>query len=75
MQWTEDLAISLDIAASDFGKNGSYKLSTDGKTVDSDGLSQMLLEWLLNWGIIAAFKNDQTGEKQEMKPFYTVLFC
>ena len=49
----EDIAISLDIAATDFGRNGQYRLSTDGKTVDADGLSEMLLDWLKRYPIVA----------------------
>lgn len=56
----QDVAISLDIAATDFGKDGQYKLSTDGKTVDSDGLSEMLLNWLKRYPIVAI--EDPLGE-------------
>jgi len=56
----EEIAISLDIAASDFGKNGRYQLAADGKTVDSDGLSQMLLDWLARYPIVAI--EDPLGE-------------
>ena len=34
-----DMAISLDIAASQFGTKGEYRLARDGRTLDSDGLS------------------------------------
>ena len=56
----QDVAISLDIAATDFGKGGEYRLSTDGKTVDSDGLSEMLLRWLERYPIVAI--EDPLGE-------------
>ncbi len=56
----QDIAISLDIAATDFGENGAYKLSADGKTVDSDGLSEMLLGWLERYPIVAI--EDPLGE-------------
>ncbi len=49
----EELAISLDIAATDFYKNGQYSLSKDGKSVDSDGLSEMLLRWIDLYPIVA----------------------
>ena len=55
-----DVAISLDIAATDFGKNGRYQLSTDNKSVDSDGLSEMLLRWLERYPIVAI--EDPLGE-------------
>lgn len=56
----QDIAISLDIAATDFGRNGQYKLATDGKSVDSDGLSEMLLGWLDRYPIVAI--EDPLGE-------------
>jgi len=56
----EDIAISLDIAATDFGRGGRYQLSTDGKVVDSDGLSEMLLGWLERYPIVAI--EDPLGE-------------
>jgi len=56
----QDMAISLDIAATDFGKNGRYRLATDQKEVDSDGLSEMLLGWLNRYPIIAI--EDPLGE-------------
>lgn len=56
----QDVAVSLDIAATDFGKNGQYKLSTDGKTVDSEGLSEMLLSWCERYPIVAI--EDPLGE-------------
>lgn len=49
----DEIAISLDIAATDFGKDGRYNLATDGQTVDTDGLSEMLLGWLDRYPIIA----------------------
>lgn len=48
-----DVAISLDIAATDFGQGGRYSLAADGRSVDSDGLSEMLLGWLERYPIVA----------------------
>jgi enolase len=49
----QDAAISLDIAASQFGKNGRYKLARDNRELDSDGLSELLLGWLDRYPIVA----------------------
>ena len=49
----DDIAISLDIAATDFYREGRYQLSTDNKAVDADGLSEMLLRWLEHYPIVA----------------------
>lgn len=59
----EDVAISLDIAATDFGKDGEYVLATDAKTVNSDGLSEMLLGWVDRYPIIAI--EDPLGEDDD----------
>ncbi len=48
-----DLAISLDIAATDFGRNGRYRLAREGRDIDSDGLIEMLLGWLKRYPIVA----------------------
>jgi enolase len=49
----QDVAISLDIAATDFGRGGQYKLARDGRSIDSDGLSEMLLGWLARYPVVA----------------------
>ena len=41
----EQVAIALDIAASDFGRGGLYRLGLDGRELDSDGLIELLLRW------------------------------
>lgn len=49
----EDVGISLDIAATDFCHQGKYRLATDGKTVDAEELSEMLLGWIKRYPIVA----------------------
>jgi enolase len=56
----EQLAISLDIAASDFGRGGRYRLARDGREIDADGLSKLLLGWLERYPIVAI--EDPLGE-------------
>jgi enolase len=41
-----DLAISLDVAASEFGRGGRYRLGLEGRELDSDALIECLLEWI-----------------------------
>jgi enolase len=48
-----DAAISLDIAASEFGRNGRYTLALDKREMDSDGMSEMLLGWLDRFPIVS----------------------
>jgi len=41
----EQVAIALDIAASDFGQGGRYTLGLERRELDSDGLIELLLRW------------------------------
>ncbi|MBL8325322.1 MAG: phosphopyruvate hydratase [Rubrivivax sp.] len=41
----EQVAIVLDIAASDFGQGGRYRLGLEGRELTSDGLIELLLHW------------------------------
>ena len=42
----DDLAIALDVAASELRAAGRYRLGRDGRTVDSDGLGELLIGWI-----------------------------
>jgi enolase len=49
----EEMAISLDVAASQFGHGGRYRLARDGRELDSDGLCELLLGWLARYPIVS----------------------
>jgi enolase len=49
----DEVAISLDIAASEFGAGGRYRLGLDGKSLDSDGMCELLLDWLARYPILS----------------------
>jgi enolase len=49
----EQVAISLDVAASEFGRNGLYRLGLEGRELDSAGLIALLLGWLERYPIVA----------------------
>lgn len=49
----DEVAIALDIAASDFGRDGRYRLARDGREIDSDGLAEMLLGWLERYPVVS----------------------
>lgn len=55
-----EVAISLDIAASEFGENGQYRLSKDDKTLDSDAMCAMLIDWMERYPIVSI--EDPLGE-------------
>ena len=42
----EQVAIALDIAASEFGRAGRYTLGLESRELDSDGMIELLLRWI-----------------------------
>ena len=56
----QDVAISLDIAASEFGAERRYKLSRDKQEMDSDALCGMLVDWVERYPIVSV--EDPLGE-------------
>lgn len=49
----DQVAISLDIAATDFYRDGAYRLGVDGRALDRDGLGEMLLRWVERYPILS----------------------
>ena len=49
----DEVAIALDIAASQFGRNGRYRLGLEGRELDSDGMIALLLGWIERYPILA----------------------
>ncbi len=45
------MAIALDIAATDFGKGGRYKLGLEGRELSTDEMIRMLLGWIAAYPI------------------------
>ncbi len=64
-----DMAISLDIAASQFGSKGRYRLAREDRTLDSDGLSGMLVDWVERYPIAAIEDPMAEGDKEGMVRF------
>ena len=48
-----DAALSLDIAASEFGRDGRYTLALEGRELDRDGMSELLLDWVERYPIVS----------------------
>ncbi len=46
------MAISLDVAASDFGKGGRYRLAAESRELDSDGMIELLRGWISRYPAI-----------------------
>jgi enolase len=49
----EQVAIALDIAASEFGRGGRYRLGLEGRELDSDGMCEMLGRWVERYPIVS----------------------
>jgi enolase len=49
----EQVAIALDVAASEFGRNGRYRLGLEGRELDSEGIIALLLGWLERYPIVS----------------------
>jgi enolase len=47
------VAIALDIAASEFGRQGQYRLGLESRALDSDGMIEMLLGWVEKYPIVS----------------------
>ncbi|MEO8122680.1 MAG: enolase C-terminal domain-like protein, partial [Burkholderiales bacterium] len=49
----EEVGIALDIAASDFGRDGHYRLGLEQRELDSDGLIELLLRWCERFPVLS----------------------
>ena len=49
----KDVSISLDVAASEFGAKGRYRLARDGREIDTEGMIQLLSGWIDRFPIIS----------------------
>jgi enolase len=49
----QEIAISLDIASSEFHQGGRYRLARDNRELDSDGMAEMLTGWLDRYPIVS----------------------
>jgi enolase 1/2/3 len=65
----DEIAISLDIAASEFGANGRYRLGLDGRTLDSDGMCELLLGWLERYPIVSVEDPLAEDDREGMMRF------
>jgi enolase len=58
-----EIGISLDIAASEFGRNGRYKLALDDSELDTGGMIDLLGRWLDAYPILSI--EDPVAEDDE----------
>lgn len=65
----EDIGISLDIAASEFGSNGRYRLGLESRELDSDGMCELLLSWIDRYPIVSVEDPLAEDDAQGMRRF------
>ncbi len=49
----EDIGISLDVAASEFGRNGRYRLALEERELDSLEMAELLIDWCKRYPIVS----------------------
>jgi enolase len=49
----DEVGISLDVAASQFHRDGDYTLGRDRRVLDSDGMCELLLSWIARYPIVS----------------------
>ena len=59
----DNISIALDIAASQFGNNGRYRLAREQQELDSDALCELLVRWIDTYPIVSI--EDPLGEDDE----------
>jgi len=65
----DQVAISLDIAASEFGRAGAYKLGLERQEFDSEAWLQVLLGWVNKYPIISVEDPFAEGDTAGMQAF------
>ena len=65
----DEVAISLDIAASEFGSGGFYRLGLDGRSLDSDGMCELILGWLTRYPIVSVEDPLAEDDREGMMRF------
>ena len=65
----DDVALSLDIAASEFGRNGRYRLGLDARELDRDGLGALLLGWCERYPIVSIEDPFAEDDAQGLRAF------
>jgi enolase len=49
----EQIGISLDVAASEFGRNGRYRLALEERELDSLEMAELLMDWCQRYPIVS----------------------
>ncbi len=65
----DEVAISLDIAASEFGRDGRYTLGLDQRELDRDGMIAMLLDWCRRYPVASIEDPLAEDDAEGMRAF------
>ena len=58
----KDIYIGLDVASSEFYKDGQYKLAAEGKSLSSEGMADMLAGWVNEYPILSIEDGMDEGD-------------
>ncbi|MDQ0395007.1 phosphopyruvate hydratase [Labrys monachus] len=65
----DDVAISLDVAASEFGRDGRYRLGLEGREFDRDAMADYLLGWCERYPILSIEDPFSEDDAEGLKRF------
>ncbi len=68
-----EAAISLDIAASEFGRAGRYRLGLERRELDSDGLCELLLRWCERFPVVSIEDPLAEDDREGMRRFTAAI--
>ncbi|MCP5152276.1 MAG: phosphopyruvate hydratase [Ectothiorhodospiraceae bacterium] len=49
----DDIALALDVASSEFYRDGRYHLESEGRTLDAQGMVDLLADWVARYPIVS----------------------
>lgn len=49
----KDIGIALDIAASEFGRGGRYRLALDNREMDGQGMAHLVMSWIDRFPVVS----------------------
>ncbi len=65
----DEIAISLDVAASEFFRSGRYRLALDARDLDGDALTDLLIGWIDRYPIVSIEDPLAEGDTTGMQRF------